>query len=47
MIILSKLLARLHAVIKDDTKMSVDVMVLNWKLAYPLSNKKKHLKRVF
>jgi hypothetical protein len=32
---------------KEDTRMSVDFMVLNWKLAYSLSIKNKYLKRDF
>jgi hypothetical protein len=32
---------------KEDKRMSVDFMVLNWKLAYSLSIKNKDLKRDF
>jgi hypothetical protein len=32
---------------KEDTRMSIDLMVLNWKLAYSLLIKNKHLKWYF
>jgi hypothetical protein len=47
LVILSKLSARLHVVIAKDTRMSVYLMILKWKLAYSLSIKNKHLKQFF
>jgi hypothetical protein len=35
------------SLLKKDKMMSVHTMVLNWKLAYPLSIKIKHWSRVF
>jgi hypothetical protein len=46
MVILSHLNAGLLVVNERDTRMSIELMVLNWKLAYSLSIKNKHLKRV-
>jgi riboflavin transporter FmnP len=35
------------SLLKGDKMMSVHIMVLNWKLAHPLSIKIKHLKQGF
>jgi hypothetical protein len=47
MVILSHLNAGLLVVNERDTRMSIELMVLNWKLAYSLSIKNKHLKQDF
>jgi hypothetical protein len=33
--------------LKEDTRVSIDLMVLNWKLPYTLSINNKHLKWYF
>ena len=43
-VIFTRYNARLHVVIVKGYKVISKLMILNWKLAYPLSIKNKHLK---